>query len=135
MAGTISESRQRGLVPRPVAFLVVFYGCVAAMSAATIWKILSGVVQRPLIWPVVWCAGSAAAVYGLALLRPWGRTLAMAGFAVMTIMTLTVAGLLAMNGHPWVALLATGGAAIYVIGIRYLSRPQVKTWFTKSVIG
>lgn len=123
------------MVPRPVALLVVFYGCLAASSAATAWKILTDLSHRPLVWSVLWCAGSVAAVYGLALLRPWGRLLAMAGFAALTVTTVSVAWLLALRGLSWAALLATAGSSVYVIGIRYLNRPQVKAWFKKTVIG
>ncbi len=129
-------ARSAAGVPRPIAALAIFYGCVAASSAATVWKIVTGVSQRPLIWPAAWCVGSAAAIYGLVLLKPWGRVLAVLGLLILTVTAVAVAGLLAMKGHPVAALLATAGASIYVIAIRYLSRPQVKQWFTaQRVIG
>ena len=47
------------MVPWPVALLALFYGVVAAMSAANLWKILAGVSDKPVAWALVWVVLSA----------------------------------------------------------------------------
>ena len=123
------------MVPWPVALLTLLFGVIATLSLATIIKILTGFVSRPLMWPMMWFAVSAGSMAGLPLLKPWGRRLAVWGLVAMTVVTLSIAGLLILQGRPLSALLATFGSAIYLIALRYLGRPQVKTWFAKSVIG
>ena len=117
------------MVPWPLALLTLFYGVIAAISAATVWKVTTGVLDRPLLWPLVWLAGSVGVICGLPLLKPWARWLAVLGSWVFVFITLSIGGLLARASHPVAALLATGGAAIHLVIIRYLSRPSVKAYF------
>ena len=117
------------MVPWPIGILTLFYGVIAAASAATAWKVVIGASQQPLSWPLLWLALSGGIVYGLPLLRAWARTLAIAGSALLMLSSLAVAGRIIMAGHPLAGLLATLGAGVHGIVIRYLTRPHVKAWF------
>ena len=117
------------MIPWPIALLTLFYGVVATLSASAAWKVVSGMSDRPIAWPLAWLALAFGTACGLALMRPWGRTLAVVGSVVMAVVTLALAGLLVMGGHPLAALLATMGASVHVIVIRYLHRPVVKGYF------
>ena len=117
------------MVPWPVALLTIFYGVLAAASAATVWKIATGVVARPIGWPLAWLALCAAVMCGLPLLRPWGRQLAILASVLLVLVTLATAGLIVMAGRPLAALLATLSAVVPVVTIRYLQRPAVKAYF------
>ncbi len=117
------------MVPWPIALLTLFYGVIAAISAATAWKVTTGVLDRSLLWPVVWLAGSVGVMCGLPLLKPWARWLAVLGSWVFVLITLSIAGLLARASHPVAALGSTVGAAIHLMILRYLGRPAVKAYF------
>ena len=121
------------MIPWPIALLTLLFGVMATLSMASIIKIITGFIARPLIWPVVWFGMSAVAMAGLPFLKPWSRIVAVVGLVAMTVVTLSVAGLLILQGRPLAALLATFGSVVYLIALRYLGRPQVKTWFTKTV--
>ncbi len=117
------------MIPWPIALLSLFYGVLTAASAATVWKILTGALHQPLLWALAWLALSVGAMCGLALLKSWGRALAIFGSVLMAVLTLAVAGLCAINGHPFGGLLSTVGAGIHLIVIRYLRRPMVRAYF------
>ncbi len=117
------------MVPWPIAVLSLVYGVIAAASAATAWRISAGLIDRPIIWPVAWLALSVAAMCGLALLKPWARTLAIVGLALIALVALAVAGLFIVAARPWVALLVTLGAGIPLVMVRYLRRPTVRAFF------
>ena len=117
------------MVPWPIAFLTLFYAVVATLSAATVWKIAAGVVARPLIWPVLWLGLSSGVMFGLPLLKPWGRGLAIVASVAMVLTTLAIAGLLVAAGRPLGALLTTVVAGGHVLVIRYLRRPTVRNYF------
>ena len=117
------------MVPWPIALLSVCYGLVAAVSATLVWKVATGAAHQPLVWPVAWLALSGGIMCGLPLLKPWARRLAIVGSVWLMVVTLSVAGLLIIHGRPLAGLLATVGAALHVIVIRYLNRPQVRVWF------
>ncbi len=117
------------MIPWPIALLSLFYGALAAASAATVWKIAMGLTDRPLGWPLAWLAGSVGLMCGLPLLKSWARPLAVAGSWMLVAITLSLAGLLARANHPIAALGATIGCTIHLIVIRYLGRPSVKAFF------
>ena len=117
------------MVPWPIALLTLFYGIIAAASAAMVWRILGGQVYQPLIWAISWLLLSGSIMCGLPLLKSWARMLAVFGSVLLTILALAVAGLLAMSRHPWGALLATLGAGVHVLVIRYLRRPIIRGYF------
>ena len=121
------------MVPWPIAALTLFYGAMAAAASAAVWKVLMGAVQRPLIWPLAWLGLSAAAAYGLPLLKPWARAVAIAGAWLMAVTTLSLAALLITGGKPVVALGATLGTLVYLVIIRYLGRPTVKAYFNSRI--
>ena len=117
------------MVPWPVALLTLFYGVIAAASSATVWNILSGRAQASVAWPMAWLAMSGGAMCGLPLLKPWGRALAITVSILLTLVTMSIAGLLVAAHHPLAALAATGSSLMHVITIRYLQRPSVKAFF------
>ena len=120
------------MVPWPIAFLTLFYGVIGVASAVTAWKIISGALDRPLLWPMAWLAGSACVMCGLPLLKPWARLLAIGTSIVLLLVTLAIAGLLAMAGRPLGALLTAISAGVHVMIIRYLQRPVVKAYFREG---
>ena len=120
------------MVPWPIALLTIFYGAIASLSAATVWRAVSGASDRPLIWPAMWLALSAGIMFGLPLLKVWARRLAIVASVLLMLSTLGVAGRIVMAGRPLVGLAATVGAAVHVIVIRYLQRPAVKAYFEYS---
>ena len=117
------------MIPWPVALLTLFYAVVATLSAATVWRVAAGVVARPLIWPVLWLGLSSGVMFGLPLLKPWGRGLAIVASVAMVLMTLAIAGLLVAAGRPVGGLLATFGAGVHILAVRYLRRPVIKALF------
>ena len=121
------------MIPWPIALLTLFYGVIATLSASAAWKVVSGMSERPMLWPLAWLALALSTACGLALLRPWGRRLAVAGSVIMALVTLALAGLLVMGGHPVAALLATVAASVHVIVIRYLGRPVVRGYFNRGI--
>ncbi|MBI3010872.1 MAG: hypothetical protein HYY58_00040 [Candidatus Omnitrophica bacterium] len=94
-------------MPWPIALLSLFYGVIATLSAATLWKTLSGASDRPLLWPAMWLALSTGVMCGLPLLKPWARGLAVAASALLVAITLAVAGVVVLAGRPLMALVAT----------------------------
>ena len=123
------------MIPWPVALLTLCYGIVAALSGATLWEILLKTLDRPLVWPAAWLVLSGAAMIGLPLLKSWARTTALIGLAWMILTMLVLAWGLAVGGHGMGGLLATIVAGVLLIPVRYLRRPHVKSWFTKTVDG
>ena len=120
------------MVPTPIALLTLFYAVITTMSGVSVWKVMTGASRQSILWPLAWLALSVSAMYGLALLRGWGRFVAMIGFIALSVVTLSFAGLLAAGRHAGAALLTTFTAGLYVLAIRYLQRPTVKTYFGKG---
>ena len=58
--------------------------------------------------------------------------MAIIGFIALSVVTLSFAGLLVIGRHAVAALLTTFTAGLYVLAIRYLQRPSVKTYFGKG---
>ena len=117
------------MIPWPIALLALFYGVVAAMSAANLWKILVGVSDKPIAWALVWLVLSAGAMCGLALLQSWGRRFAVWTSSLLTASTLAASALLVAAGRPGAGLAVTLSAAFHLLVIRYLTRPLVKALF------
>lgn len=117
------------MVPWPIALLTLFYGLLAAVSAAAVWKIATGALSRPIIWPVVWLTLSATLMCGLPLLKPWARRAAVFGSAALAAVTLAFAAVVAGSGRPALALAGALLAGTHFIIIRYLQRPQTKAYF------
>ena len=120
------------MIPWSIGALALLFGIVATVSAATVWRILIGAVTRPLVWPAIWLLVSSGAMIGLPLLRPWGRTLAVAGLWLMVLVSVSVAAALIAGGRPLGALGAGCGAAVPLAAIRYLGRPTIKAYFAGS---
>ena len=120
------------MVPWPIALLTLLYGAAATLSAATACKIIMGVSAQSLAWSLVWLMASGAATIGLALLRPWGRHMAMACAWLFLGTTLAVAALLVRLGHPVIGLVAAMSAAVHVVIIQYLRRSAVKKLFLRG---
>ena len=117
------------MVPLPIGLLALFYAVVATTSAATLWKIATGVVERPVAWPLCWLVLSAGAMCGLPLLRSWGRRFAVWTSSLLTASTLAGSALLVASGRPVAGLAVTFSTAFHLLVIRYLTRPSVKTYF------
>ena len=120
------------MVPWPIALLSLFYGIVAAASAATLWKVLVGAVERPVAWPLCWLVLSAGAMCGLPLLRSWGRRFAVWTSSLLTASTLAGSALLVASGRPVAGLAVTFSTAFHLLVIRYLTRPSVRHWFGET---
>lgn len=120
------------MVPWPIALLTLWYAVIASTSAATMWKIASGLQAGSLVWPAMWAVASAGVIVGLALLKPWGRRLALwiAVALLVSALASALARLAQAEPSPRDSLLATGMAVVQVIVIRYVTRPHVKKWFT-----
>ena len=117
------------MIPWPIVLLTLCYAVIATLSAATVWKIATGVIARPLLWPAAWLALSVGVMFGLPLLKSWGRMLAIVASVCMTLTLLAIAGLLVAAGRPLGGLLTTVAAGVHVLVIRYLQRPLVRGWF------
>lgn len=117
------------MVPWPIALLTLYYGLVAATSAAMAWKALLGISHQPLIWPMAWLALSASAMCGLPLARAWGRRLAIWTSVLLIVATLAFSGILILAGRPGIGLLVTLSTAGHFMAIRYLQRPVVRNYF------
>ena len=117
------------MVPWPIALLTLGYGVVAAVSSATVWKAVIGPHQPWPLWPSVWLAISAGAMIGLALLKPWGRMLAIVTSIALTLTTLAIAARCVSAGQPVAGLLAAFATSIHLLTIRYLQRPTIKRYF------
>ena len=123
------------MVPWPIALLSLFYGVNAAIAAAAVFNRLAGSSHQPFVGPLVWLGLSAAAMCGLPLLRPWGRSCALWASGLMGLMTLAVAGVLAGSGRPIGGLLVTLAVSVHVLIIRYLRRPAVRAYFQDAEFG
>jgi len=117
------------MVPWPIALLTLFYGVIATLSAAMVWRTAHGEVSVQFAWAALWLICSGGAMCGLPLLRPWGRALAVWTSALLIVATLAMAGVLVAAGRPGIGLAVTLSAACHYLMIRYLQRPSVKTWF------
>ncbi|HEX9780224.1 MAG TPA: hypothetical protein VGB20_03325 [bacterium] len=120
------------MVPLPIALLACAFAALSAVSAVSLWKTSAGLAEGSPLGPLVWLAGSLAAMCGLALLRPWGRLMAVAGAVVLMLLGLAVGGVQVASGRPADALLATCFGGAQVIVIRYLRRPDVKRYFSRG---
>jgi len=120
------------MVPWSIGAVAVFYGIVAACSAASAWNVITGASAQALVWPLLWVGVSGSAMLGLVLLKPWARTVAIWGFVGLIAMTVSFAGVLVAAGRPGLGLAMTLAAGVYVLAIRYLRRPIVKAWFAEA---
>ena len=113
------------------------YAVLAAASAAALAKMAGGGLQVSAGAAVItsaWAAASIAAVLGLAMMRRWGRRLAV-WLSMGLLLSMLAAAALAIAQSPPSAkgsLIAMGLAAVQMVVIRYLTRPRVKQWFEVS---
>ncbi len=117
------------MVPGPIALLSLFYGVIATIAAASIFKILAGASTQSLIWPLLWFGLAAGAMCGLPLLKSWARRVAIAGSIGMSLLMLGVAASYVSSAHPLAGLLTALLAGTHILIIRYLRRPDVKGYF------
>ncbi len=120
------------MVPWPIALVTLYVGVIATLSAAMVFRIVSGTSTRSLVWPLAWLGVSLGVVCGLPLLKSWARHLAVVELVCVTVVMLAVAGGLVMSGRPVGGLLATLGVSVPLVAIRYLRRPSVKAWFGEA---
>ena len=110
--------------------LALYYGAIAAFSAAKLWRILTGTASGSLAWQMLWLALSGGATYGLAFLKPWGRRMAIWTASLLMVVLLALSALLVlMANRPSTGFFIACGAALQMLAIRYLSRPAVKLLF------
>ncbi len=121
------------MVPWPIALLALFYGVIATLSAAMVWRTAHGEISLRFAWATLWLICSAGATGGLPLLRPWGRTLAIWTSALLMVATLAVAAVLVAAGRPGIGLAVTLSTACHYVMIRYLKRPAVRRWFDEGI--
>jgi hypothetical protein len=119
------------MIPIPIALLALFYAVIATASGVSVWKVITGTSTQSILWPAAWLALSLGAMFGLALLKPWSRSVAIIGFAALCAVTLGVAGLMVAGGRPGTGLFATLIVGFYVLAIRYLQRPATKAYFER----
>jgi hypothetical protein len=117
------------MVPWPIALLTLFYGVLATISAAALWKSIAGQSVQHWIVPLFWLLMSGAAMCGLPLLKPWARRVAVFVSVLLVIVCISLASLFIVGRQPVVALAATLGAGVHLVVIRYLRRPLVKSAF------
>jgi len=127
------------MIPWSIALLTLFYGVIATLAAAHVWRMLmSGaamwaVVHRAsvsrVVWALVWLGVASAAMIGLPLRRAWGRSLAIITSWLLIVTTLAMAGVLVASGKPGLGLAVTFSIACHYLMIRYLKRPVVVAWF------
>jgi hypothetical protein len=122
------------MIPVPIALLALFYAVIAAAAGASVWRVVTGASTQSILWPAAWLALSLSAMFGLALLKPWSRSVAIIGFAALCAVTLGVAGLMVAGGRPGTGLVATLIVGFYVLAIRYLQRPSVKAYFMEHAV-
>ncbi len=122
------------MVPWPIALLAGFYAVLGTCSAAALWRMLQGQVHQSLLWPAVWCAVSGAIVVGFAFLKPWARKLAIwsSTFTLVGSLSAALMAVLQPPPQPMRSLTATGMAGVYLLVLRYLTRPHVKRWFNPN---
>ena len=118
------------MVPWPIALLAIFYACIASSSALMLVQAGRGISA----WPAAWGALSALLVWGLVMMKPWARRLAVWSSAAMTLAALLNAlmAVIPTPPNPKLALAATGIAGLQLVIIRYLTRPRVRSWFIES---
>src|SRR3989338_2677032 len=116
------------MVPLPIGLLTLMYAGIVAAASASIWGRLIGRSEASLVWSAGWLAVSLGAVCGLALLRRWGRRLAMWGFAGLMATTLAMAAHQIAGGPPVAALATAITAGLQYLGIRYLRRTHGRAW-------
>ena len=117
------------MVPWPMALLTLFYGVIATTSAADAWRVMQGTSAHALAWPLAWLVLSGGAMCGLPLLKRWGRALAVSTSLLLTLATLAAAALLIGAGRPGAGLLVSLSTAFHAVVVRYLQRPDVKSYF------
>ncbi len=122
------------MVPVPIAMLSLGYGILAAVAGTAVWKVLIGSVAGNMLWPASWLVLSLVSACGLALLKPWARTLAIVGFVLITLVILSLAGVLITSGRPVGALAAAIGTGVPLLAIRYLRRPVVRELFVQGTV-
>ena len=117
------------MIPWPIALLTLYFGALASASAASLWRIVAGDTGRPWAGPAAWLIVTAGATLGLALMKPWGRWMAMSGAYLVMATGLGVAAALVASQQAGLGLLSACGAGAQMLIIRYLRRPMVSAWF------
>lgn len=121
------------MIPWPIALLTLFYGVLATVAGAGLWRALVS-PNGSGGWTVLGFVLCAAATIGLPLMKDWARKLAI-GIAVwIAVVTLAYAALLVKAGEPGLALAATFSTAIEWLIVRYLRRPAVTSWFRPNAV-
>lgn len=122
------------MVPWPIALLCGLYTAVATFSAAAAWRGLHSSGLAVVSLSAAWTTASVIVVAGLALMKPWSRKLAVWVSMALLLSALTTAvwAVLKTPPQPSRSLTATGLAGVYLVAIRYLTRPRVRAWFFRT---
>lgn len=121
------------MVPWPIAVVCGLYAVIATAAAVAVWRALSEGGVAAIGWSWFWLAMAGSVVAGLAFMKPWGRRLAVWGSLALLVGALGSAVLAIMHAppQPLRSMTATGLAGVYLVVIRYLTRPRVKAWFVE----
>jgi len=118
------------MLPRSIAILALYFGAIAAVSSAKLLRILQGAEAGAAVWQVVWLGLSSGAVYGLAMLKPWGRRLAVWTAALLMAFLLALSAMLVLVARETKTGFALAcAAALQMLVVRYLGRASVKRLF------
>ena len=120
------------MVPWPIALLSMFYALIATAAAAQAYKIVIGMLDKPLVPQLAWLVVAAGAMIGLPLRRPWGRWLGIACAWWIVLSVLAIAAWLIVRHEPGFGLAAGLGTVVPLIAARYLTRPKVKQWCAET---
>ena len=110
----------------------MFYALIATAAAAQCYKILLGMLDKPLAPQLVWLFVAAGAMIGLPMRRVWGRWCAIACAWWVTLTVVAIAAWLISQREPGWGLVAGLGTVVPLVAARYLTRPQVKLWCTNE---
>ena len=121
------------MIPLPIALLSLFYALIATAAAAQSYKILTGMLDKPLIPQITWLILAAGAMVGLPLRRPWGRWMGIACAWWVVLTVLAIAAWLIVHQEPGFGLVAGLGTVVPLVAARYLTRPKVKAWCLQKV--
>jgi hypothetical protein len=120
------------MIPWPIALLSLSYVFIAAMAAKRAWLITTGLAGGSLLIQAVWLGLAGGAAIGLALLRPWGRRLAIWTSLSLMALFAGLATLAVAAREPAIGLATACLAGLQMVPIRYLRRLPATAWWSQG---